>query len=174
MTTDWEADFQPLWDRGVGAWKAGRRSPRTMFPAEDAAFLAEVGCTTQEMFDFVDDCLRYGDFDFGMVLEVTKIRYRYFVEVMRGKATGRIVPMSELPPKAAAVDGIPWLPRLIAKARVKLRGEMDPDLMYGCAGDRPFLREHHMTLPGFLQLVWDKGDDDRAIVDAVKEASRGR
>jgi hypothetical protein len=28
-----------------------------------------------------------------------------------------------------------------------------------------------MTLPEFLQLVWDKGDDDRAIVDAVKAAA---
>jgi hypothetical protein len=43
--------------------------------------------------------------------------------------------------------------------------------MYGCGGDRPFLRRHHMTLPQFLQLVWDKGDDDRAIVDAVKQAA---
>jgi len=59
----------------------------------------------------------------------------------------------------------------VVKARIKLRGEMDPDLMYGCGGDRPFLRRHHMTLPQFLQLVWDKGDDDRAIVDAVKQAA---
>jgi hypothetical protein len=90
---------------------------------------------------------------------------------MEGKPTGRVVPMSSLPAKSDAVDGIPWLPRLIAKARIKLRGEMDPDLMYGCGGDRPFLRKHHMTLPQFLQLVWDKGDDDRAIVDALKEAT---
>jgi hypothetical protein len=50
---------------------------------------------------------------------------------------------------------------------------MNPDLMYGCAGDRPFLRRQNMTLPGFLQLVVDKGDDDRAIVDAVKKAAAG-
>jgi hypothetical protein len=30
-----------------------------------------------------------------------------------------------------------------------------------------------MTLPGFLQLVWDKGDDDRGIVEAVKAATAG-
>jgi hypothetical protein len=107
-----------------------------------------------------------GDFDYDTVLAVTEIRYRYFVEVMGGKAAGKVVP-----PKSAAVDGISWLPRLIAKARIKLRGEMDPDLMYGCAGDRPFLRKHHMTLPVFLQLVWNKGEDDRGIVDALKAAS---
>ena len=80
--------------------------------------------------------------------------------------------MQQLPAKSAEVDGIAWLPRLIAKARIKLRGELHPDLMYGCAGDRPFLRQHHMTLPQFLQLVRDQGDDDRAIVEAVKSAAR--
>ena len=82
--------------------------------------------------------------------------------------------MSELPAKTAEVDGIAWLPRLIEKARIKLRGEMDPNLMYGCGGDRPFLRKYKMTLAEFLQLVWDKGDDDRGIVEAVKAAARKR
>jgi hypothetical protein len=76
--------------------------------------------------------------------------------------------MAELPAKTAAVDGIEWLPRLIAKARLKLRGEMPPDLMYGCGGDRPFVREMKTTLPDFLKLVWDCGEDDRRIVDSVK------
>jgi hypothetical protein len=142
-----------------------------MFDSADVAFLASIGCTAQELFDFVDDALEYGDFDFETVLAVAAIRRDYFLNVMHGKSTGQVVPMHELPAKAAKVDGIAWLPRLITKARIKLRGEMDPDLMYGCAGDRPFLRERNMTLPQFLQLVWDKGDDDRAIVDAVKNAA---
>jgi len=119
----------------------------------------------------VDDALEYGDFDFETVLADTDIRRRYFIEVMGGKSTGRIVPMHQLPAKSAKVDGIAWLPRLIAKARIKLRGEMDPDLMYTCTGDRPFLRDHHMTLPQFLQLVWDEGDADQAIVGTVRKAA---
>ena len=174
MHDDWKAEFRNVWDRGVAAWKAGKRSPRTMFEARDVAFLTSIGCTAQELFDFVDDALGYEDFDFETVLAVTAIRREYFLTVMHGQATGRVIPMHELPPKAAAVDGIPWLPRLIVKAQIKLRGEMDPDLMYGCAGDRPFLRQHGMTLPQFLQLVWDKGDNDRAIIDAVKAAGGGR
>ena len=171
MNDDWKLEFRNVWDRGVAAWKAGRSSAQTMFSPEDVAFLAGIGCSTQELFDFVDDSLGYGDLDFETVLAVTEIRRRYFLEVMHGKPTGRVVQMGELPAKSAAVDGIAWLPRLIVKARTKLRGEMNPDLMYGCAGDRPFLREHGMTLPQFLQLVWDKGDDDRAIVDALKKAA---
>lgn len=171
---DWKLEFRKVWDRGVAAWEAGRKSPRTMFGTEDVAFLASIGCTAQELFDFVDDALDWDDLDFETVLAVTAIRRAYFLEVMRGKSTGRVVPMSTLPAKSAAVDGISWLPRLIEKARIKLRGEMDPNLMYGCGGDRPFLRRHRMTLPEFLQLVWDKGDDNRAIVDAVKQAAAVR
>ena len=111
------------------------------------------------------------DLDFKTALAVAAIRREYFLNVMHGKLTGRVAPMQELPAKAAAVDGIAWLPRLIAKARIKLRGEMNPDLMYGCAGDRPFLREHNMTLPQFLQVVWDKGNDDCAIIEAVKKSA---
>jgi hypothetical protein len=172
MNTDWQQEFRRVWDRGVASWQAGRRTAQSMFSAEDVQFLATIGCTAQELFDFVDDSLGWGELDYETVLAVTEIRRRYFLEVMHGKPTGRVVPMSTLPAKSAQVDGIAWLPRLIVKARLKLRGEMDPDLMYGCGGDRPFLREHGMTLPEFLQLVWDKGDDDRAIVAAVKAAAR--
>lgn len=168
---DWKLEFRNVWDRAVAAWRAGKRSPTSMFPAPDIAFLAAHGCTAQELFDFVDDSLRYDDLDFETALAVTAIRRDYFLEVMHGQPTGRVVPMSALPAKSAEVDGIAWLPRLIAKARVKLRGEMNPDLMYGCAGDRPFLRKHGMTLPQFLELVRDRGDDDRAIVEAVKQAA---
>ncbi len=169
---DWKTEFRNVWDRAIAAWKAGRKSARTMFEPADAAFLSTIGCSTQELFDFVDDSLGYDDVDFETVLAVTAIRREYFLEVMHGKPTGRVVEMSELPAKSAEVDGIAWLPRLIVKARTKLRGEMNPDLMYGCAGDRPFLRKHHMTLPGFLQLVRDQGDNDRAIIDALKAAAR--
>ena len=57
MSDDWKTEFRNVWDRGVTAWKAGRRSARTMFEAKDVAFLASIGCTAQELFDFVDDAL---------------------------------------------------------------------------------------------------------------------
>jgi len=171
MNEDWKKEFLAVWNRAVAAWRAGRKSADTMFSPGDVAFFATIGCTAQELFDFVDDSLGYDDLDFETALAVAAIRREYFLNVMHGKTSGRIVPMSELPAKSAEVDGIAWLPRLIAKARIKLRGEMNPDLMYGCAGDRPFLRKHRMTLPQFLQLVHEHGDDDRAIIDAVIKAA---
>lgn len=170
-TSNWEQQFREVYDRGVAAWHAGKQSPSTMFSREDTAFLATIGCTAQELFDFVDDSLRYDDLDFETALAVAAIRRDYFLNVMKGKPTGRTVSMGSLPAKNAEVDGIAWLPRLIVKARVKLRGEMPDDLMYGCAGDRPFLRKMNMDLPGFLKLVWESGDDDRRIINAVKKSA---
>ena len=171
MSKDWKHELRAVWDRAVSAWQAGRRAPSAMFTPPDVEFLAGIGCTAQELFDFVDDGQRYGEPDFDTTLAVTAIRRDYFLKVMGGQPTGRIVTMESLPAKSAEVDGIAWLPRLIVKARVKLRGEMPADLMYGCAGDRPFLHEMNMDLPGFLKLVWDSGDDDRRIVNAVKQSA---
>lgn len=171
MSTDWKAEFRRVWDRGVAAWRAGRQSPQTMFEQADAAFLASIGCTAQELFDFVDDSLQYDDLDYDTALAVAAIRRDYFLNVMQGKSTGRIATMASLPAKSAEADGIAWLPRLIVKARLKLRGEMPADLMYGCAGDRPFLRGVNMDLPGFLKLTCESGDNDRRIIDAVKKSA---
>ena len=143
-----------------------------MFAAADVAFLATIGCTAQELFDFIDDFLGYGEPDYATTLAVQAIRREYFLRVMQGQGTGKVAKMADLPAKLAAVDGIAWLPRLIVKARLKLRGEMPPDLMYGCGGDRPFLRGVNLTLPQFLELVRDAGDDDRQVIEAVKRAAR--
>jgi hypothetical protein len=53
----WKLEFRRIWERGVAAWKAGRKSARTMFAPADVALLASIGCTAQELFDFVDDSL---------------------------------------------------------------------------------------------------------------------
>ena len=171
--SEWASEFQAIYDRGVAAWRAGRRSPATMFSAEDVSALARIGCSAQELFDFVDDFLVYGEPDFATVLAVQSIRRDHFLTVLHGKSTGHVARMADLPAKAAAVDGIAWLPRLIVKARLKLRGEMPPDLMYGCGGDRPFLRSVNLTLSRFLELVREAGDDDRRIIEAVKASARG-
>ncbi len=168
---NWQTQFREIYDRGALAWKTGRRSARTMFDDPDAAFLESIGCTRQELFDFIDDAQAWGEPEFEIVLAVQSIRRDYFHRVQAGRGSGHVASMHDLPPKTAEADGIAWLPRIMVKARLKLRGEMPPDLMYGCGGDRPFLRRVNMTLPEFLELVWDSGDNDRRIIDAVKARS---
>jgi hypothetical protein len=168
---DWKSQFHQVFDRGVAAWNEGRNSATTMFGPDEVKFLASIGYTAQEMFDFVDDWQRYGEPDFETAQAIAAIRRDYFLQVLHGRTSGRIGQMDALPPKAEEVDGIAWLPRIIAKARWKLRGEMPDDLMYGCGGDRAFIESVRMTLPQFLQLVWESGHDDRRIIEQVKKSA---
>jgi len=170
----WDVELRAVYDRGIAAWKQGQRSPQAMFSPDDAKFLASIGCSTQELFDFVDDFLVYGEPSLAAVQAIQAIRRDYFLNQLQGKSTGQVACMESLPPKAASVDGFPWLPRVIEKARLKLRGEMPPDLMYGCGGDRAFFAKIKMTLPRFLEVVRDAGDNSRVIIDAVKASAETR
>ena len=172
-TDPWSEQFRAVYDRALSAFRSGRSSVATLCDSADTAFLLSSGCSVQELYDFVEDAVDYGEPDLETVLDVQRIRRDYFLGVLRGEWTGQVVPMSALPLKTDAVDGIAWLPRLIVKARLKLRGELSPDTMYGCGGDRPFLRRMGLTLPGFLERVRDCGDDDLAIVEAVKRSRDG-
>jgi hypothetical protein len=166
---DWPVEFRKVYDAGTKRYEGGERAPEKLFSKRELEFLATIGCSAQEMFDFIDDLARYGEPVYETVLLTTGVRRDYFRLVQNGVASGKEIDMDTLPPKAQEVDGIVWLPRLIEKARAKLRGEMPADLMYGCGGDRPFLREMNVELAEFLRLVWMCGDDNRRIVDYVKQ-----
>lgn len=170
--SSWESKFKDVFDAGVAAFQSGRQEAGTMFNNKQIAFLATIGCKPQELFDFVEDHVRHGEPDFETALQVAAIRRRYFQQVQHGIPSQFEIDPKELPEKKDSMGGIVWLPRIIAKARAKLRGELDAGTMYGCGGDRPFLAEVGQTLPGFLQLVWDAGENDLKILEAVK-ASRG-
>lgn len=165
---DWPLEFRKIHDAGTARYLSGERDPDAMFTRTEKAFLSSIGCSPQEMYDFVDDLQRYGEPAFETALLMTAVRREYFLFVQKGKWTGRVISMDDLPAKTAQVDGIAWLPRLIEKAKSKLRGEMPPDLMYGCGGDRPFLRDMKTELSDFLRVVWMSNGDDRQVIDFVK------
>lgn len=167
----WEERFKAVFEAGVTAYRAGRREAEEMFDRRQTAFLASIGCTPQELFDFVEDHCDLGEPSFDDTLAVAAVRRRFFEEVQHGIPSQFQIDPAELPPKDEAVEGIRWLPRIIAKARAKLRGELDPGTMYGCGGDRPFLQSVNLTLPGFLELVWSAGADDSRIIRAVKQSA---
>jgi hypothetical protein len=155
--------------------RSGNADHSTWYSAQDSSFLASIGYTGQEFFDFVDDHCRYGpEPTFETALLVAAVRRDYFTAVQKGQPSGKTVPPSALPAKTAAMDGIVWLPRLLAKARAKLRGEMDPDTMYGCGGDRAFFSEHQVNPADLLRIVWAAGDDDRQVIDWVKSCATSR
>ncbi len=165
---EWANKFQTIFEQGLEKYQSGHRDVDSFFSSEETAFLATIGCKPQELFDFVEDRCKYGEPDFETAYQVAAIRERYFREVQNGVLSERIIPASQLPPKPQPLDGIPWLPRIIAKARAKLRGELDNDTMYGCGGDRPFVASYGLTLPQFLEIVWEAGDDDQVILNALR------
>jgi hypothetical protein len=169
----WQPTFAQTWSNAVAAWKNGRQSPGSMFSSpQTLSFLQSIGCSPQELFDFVDDHLTYGEPSLETTLEVTAIRRDYFLQNQKGQPPRHTANMAELPKKSDAAEGIPWLPRIIAKARIKLRGEMPPELMYGCSGDRAFLKKINMTLPQFLTLVRDNPNDQTIINTVLQSAGK--
>ena len=166
---DYTQQLEALWQRSLAAYRAGKQTTDTLFNEPDTAFLRSIGATKQEVFDFVDDHVRYaGQPDYTTFALLTDIRRTYFLRRQNGVFSGKTIPPSQLPAKSAAVDGIEWLPRLIAKAKAKLRGEMDPDTMYGCAGDRGFFVRHDIHPAEFLRVVECFENDEPAIVAFVK------
>ena len=165
---DWPMRFREVYDAATQRYQKGERNPQQLFSKTELEFLGSIGCSTQELFDFIDDLARHGEPTYETTLLTTAVRRDYFRIVQNGVATGKQIDMDSLPGKRDEAEGIAWLPRIIVKARAKLRGEMPPELMYGCGGDRPFLQSVNVELAEFLRLVWLCGDDDRRIIDYVK------
>lgn len=164
----WTLAYQKAYDQTINAVRSGAHRAADAVPSDASAFLASIGTTAQELFDFADDAVKYGEPDFGTALLITAVRRDYFLQVQRGIPSAKTGSMDALPPKTAQVDGIEWLPRLIEKARLKLRGEMPADLMYGCGGDRKFFRQHRIHPADFLRVTWAADDNTARIIEYVK------
>ena len=159
-----------LHDRAVARYNAGQQSPKGFFNQSELDFLKHHGLSIMDVFDFVEDFSRGGEPDRATFLLVSSIRRSYFNIVQGRKFSQRILEEKDLPLRDDELGGIRWLPRIIAKAKAKLRGEMEPSIMYCCGGDRGFLSQHDIHPADFLQLVWHTDGDEQAILDFVKQA----
>ena len=169
---DYQQTLRAIWENAVHRYEKGDRDSSTYFDADESAFLESIGHSAQEVFDFAEDRVKYGDPDFETFLMIAMLRRQYFLHTMKGEKSDVVVDTGDLPPKNEAVKGIEWLPRIIAKARAKLRGEMSDDLMYGCGGDREFCKANNLHLSEFLDFVMENLDNDEAIIDFVVGRSK--
>jgi hypothetical protein len=169
----WAERFKKVYDAAVLRYNNGTQNAKELFSKEDVEFLASIGCSAQELFDFVEDFCRGGEPIYSDVLLVTAVRRDYFLNVQHGKPSGKVIDSDKLPAKSAELGGISWLPRIIEKAQAKLHGEMPPELMYGCGGDRPFLRGVNIHLADFLRFVWQVDGDQQKVLAYVNE-NRGK
>jgi predicted dehydrogenase len=164
----WEKTFSKLFTVAVDKYREGHQKAVGLVDTKGEAFLASIGHTPQEFFDFVEDFAKGGEPTLETALRIAAVRREYFLKEQSGTPSTRNISMSGLPSKDAEVEGIGWLPRLIPKAEAKLRGEMPPDLMYCCGGDRKFFRTRGIDPADFLRKVWQAGGNQAEVVVWVK------
>ena len=169
-STNWQKQFTNLFQTGVEKYRAGHQKAAGLVDRKGRAFLESIGHTEQEFFDFVEDFAKGGEPTLANALDIAAVRRDYFLNEQAGRPSSRAISMDDLPSKDAEVEGIGWLPRLIPKAEAKLRGEMPPDLMYGCGGDRKFFRTNGIDPAEFLRRVWKANGDQAAVVGWVKKS----
>lgn len=165
---EWASQFSELYDRCVTRYRGGDEDFNGYYTDADLAFLDSIGYKPRELFDFVEDWCDYGEPSPATAVLIANVRRDYLRLEMGGVKSDHEITNNDLPPKTEELDGIVWLPRIIRKARAKLRGELDPDMMYCCGGDRKFLRTHDIAPADFLIAVWNAGDDDEKIVEFVR------
>ena len=171
-STDWITPFSALFEAKIHAYEKGLRNIHSMFSKDEEIFLATIGATPQEIFDFVEDWCDDGDPDPETALAITRIRRDYFLNQQEGKFPAHRKPESEFPARGASLAGMEWFPRIIAKAQAKLLGELPSDLMYACGGDRRFLNRVNVTPVEFLEKVRDAGENLDEIVQFVTNRSQ--
>jgi predicted dehydrogenase len=170
----WEQRFSKLFHAAVDNYRSGHEKASGIVDDKGRKFLGSIGCTEQEFFDFVEDFARGGEPSLETAVQIASVRRDYFLKVQNGAQSLSRIATSNLPSKDAEINGIGWLPRLLPKAEAKLRGEMPPDLMYGCGGDRKFFRTHQIDPAEFLQKVWHARGNYAQVIEWVKNESKAQ
>jgi hypothetical protein len=165
--------FRELYDKAVGLYAKGQRGAESFFTPDETAFLAANGITPQHLYDYAEDQNNHGEPGFEHALSIEIVRRDHFLNAQQGRASTRMLDGEKLPAKTEAVQGIAWLPRLLPKARAKLRGELPSSLMYCCGGDRAFFKQHNILPAEFLALV-GRHEQDQPVVDWVARRSAGK
>ena len=170
---DFATRLHELYKTAAKLYASGRRGADTYFGPADLAFLTANGLTAQNLYDYAEDDTAGGEPGWDKALAIEMIRRDYFLNVQGGKPSSRVLDEATMPAKTDATKGIEWLPRIIPKAKAKLRGELPPSLMYCCGGDRRFFQQHNIHPAEFLSLVWRQENNDAAIADWVVKRSVG-
>ncbi|HWA85753.1 MAG TPA: DUF5069 domain-containing protein [Opitutus sp.] len=169
---DFSTRFHQTYHKAVALYGKGQRGADTLFSADEKLWLAANGLTPQHIYDYAEDHNSYsGEPGYDIALGIELVRRDYFLNVQAGRASTTAIDEANLPAKTDAVKGIEWLPRILPKARAKLRGELPASLMYCCGGDRKFFKAHDILPAEFLAVVWRHENDDDAIVDWVVRRS---
>jgi hypothetical protein len=165
----WNDTFMELFARCASAYQAGNFDYEKDYSPQDLDFLKSMGYKPREFFDFIEDHIDEAEPSPTTALLIAAARRDYFLVHQQGIPSEKTITRDDLPSFGEEMDGIPYLPRILAKARGKIRGELDPDIMFGCGGDRHFFKNNGNIEPAdFLRRVWAAGENDQKVADWVK------
>lgn len=154
--------LRKIWDKANTHFKNGNETPETYFTDDEKASLKAIGITEYEVFDYIEDFNNGGLPDFATFCATQHVRYRYVRDKDQSAEATPEWDDALLPEKEAKAKGVSWLPRITHKAKAKLKGILPKSLMFGCGGDRRFLRNCGIHPAEFLEMVWyHEGDDER-------------
>jgi hypothetical protein len=170
---DYQKTLEVVWRKAVDLYQSGNRDSASYFDEAELGFLVSIGANAQEIFDFAEDFVDGGEPDFTTVAMIHDVRRAYLREQQNGSTSSGMLDPNSLPSKDSEAEGIRWLPRIIPKAKAKLRGELHPDVMYSCEGDRHLLKTNDIHAAEFLRVVWENEDNDQAIIDWVAKRVNG-
>ena len=172
MNYNYHSELEKIWKNAVERYEAGQRSTEGFLSEEELKFITSIGMNVMDVFDFVEDWVREGTPDLTTFLLIHDARRDYFLREQEGTTSAEQLDSSTLPAKSDEIEGIRWLPRIIPKARAKLRGVLPPDTMFCCGGDRNFFQTNDIHPSEFLAVVRDAGDNDQEIIEWVSKRSR--
>ncbi len=169
---NWDIQFLELFRRCLKNYQDGNENYETYYSEQDLTFLSSIGYKPRELFDFIEDLGDGGDPAESTALLVAAVRRDYLLVIQNGQLSPKEISQKDIPSREDSILEMPYLPRLIAKAEAKLRGELHPDLMYCCGGDRRFLRDHGNIHPAdFLRQIWSADGDHQKVALYVKEST---
>jgi hypothetical protein len=159
--------LKTIWEDAVASYKAGNRDPKSYFDNHTLTKLNSIGLTEMVVYDYAEDFVTRHEPDFETFLLVCDVRRDYFLNIQNSKPSNQLLDSSTLPPKSDEISGIVWLPRIIPKAIAMLRGELPPETMYGCGGDRQFFKDNRIHPAEFLRVAWAYENEVEKLVDWV-------
>ena len=165
---NYQQQLKEIWTQAVARYEAGHRQAAGFLDAATVTELAQLGLTIMDVFDYAEDYVSGGEPDFETFLLVHAVRRDYFRHQQGGRHSEQRLDPTSLPAKSDAVRGIAWLPRILPKAIAKLRGELPPEIMYGCGGDRRFFKTHNIHPAEFLRITWAYENEPERIIDWVE------
>ena len=166
---DWSAKLQALYNKALRAYQQGVSDAGALFTQEESLELSSVGLKPINVFDYVEDFVKYGEPGWNEFLLVAAARRDYYLYELHCARPAPPIREADLPAKTEAIEGIEWLPRITLKARCFLEGTLPHEIMYGCGGDRRFLKQHDIHLADFLRMTWAARGDAAKILKFLRK-----